>query len=163
MAGRGKTPKAPSERRRANVPLRGEWQSSPGVGWQFGPIPAPPAGIGAASREVWTVWMRAWFASHWTPDDLPGLVVVIRLYDQCQRAFEDPFIETEGPGGRLVFIERRNPTSELRQMLDNYGISPKGQMDRRWAPPAKADPEIDRAFVPEGSAYGHLRAVGGAG
>lgn len=149
-------------RRRANVPQRGEWQASPGIGWQHGPAPDAPDGLLADSREVWTVWMRAWFAAHWTPDDLPGLRVVIQLYEQTQRAFAEPFIESEGPKGGTIYVKRPNPTTELRQMLDNYGISHKGQQDRRWSPP-KADAPTDEKPAekpaPAGR-YGHLRVAG---
>lgn len=60
--------------------------------------------------------MAAWFASHWTPDDLPGLEVLIVLYDQVRR----------GEYQRV---------NELRLQMDTYGITPKGQQDRRWAHP----------------------------
>lgn len=162
MAGRGRTPKPASERRRANVPQRGEWQASPGVGWQHGPVPDPPPGLLPESRAAWQTWMQAWFASHWTPNDLPGLRLVIQLHDQVQRAINDPFVESEGPKGGIVYVKRPNPITEFRQFADNYGLTPRGQQDRRWAAPMKAEqpgkPEADDA--PAGSSrYGHLRAV----
>jgi hypothetical protein len=85
MPGRGPTPKDPAERRTRHKPQRGEYQAAPGVGWQHGPLPKAPDGLLAASREAWEVWMRAWFAAHWTPDDLPGLRKVIQLYDATER------------------------------------------------------------------------------
>lgn len=81
--------------------------------------------------------MEAWFASHWTPHDLPGLETTILLYDQVRRG------------------EFQRAT-ELRQMMDNYGITPKGQQDRRWAPPKPADTPKDD---PQADPYGHLRVV----
>jgi hypothetical protein len=60
--------------------------------------------------------MGAWFAAHWTLDDLPGLRTLIRLYDQVERG--------EWPRA-----------TELRLSMDTYGITPKGQQDRRWARP----------------------------
>lgn len=60
--------------------------------------------------------MGAWFAAHWGPDDLPGLRQLIRLYDQVERGE----------------FQRAN---EVRIEMDNYGITPKGQQDRRWKKP----------------------------
>jgi hypothetical protein len=85
-------------------------------GWQYEPIPSCPDDLLPASVEAWDVWFKAWFAAHWTPDDLPALRRLVRLYDQVER-------------GEF----RRAP--ELRLWLDSYGSSPKGGHDRRWAPP----------------------------
>lgn len=112
----GPPPKDPRLRRRRNVPAAGEWQAAAGVGWQHGDPPDPPDGLLAASREAWQVWMGAWFSAHWGPADLPGLVVVIRLYDLVERG------------------EFRR-AAELRLWEDTYGITPKGQQNRRWARP----------------------------
>lgn len=83
--------------------------------------------------------MAAWFASHWTPDDLPGLRTVIRLYDQLERG-EYPRV------------------SELRLHMDGYGITPKGQQDRRWSPPKPEEKPAAEA-QPGADLYAHLRAV----
>lgn len=134
MAGRGRVPKENRMNPR-DTPVRGEWQRAEG-GWQ-GPIPKPPTGMLKASRDAWETWFSAWFAAHWTTADLPGLRQVIRLYDQVERG------------------EFQRAT-ELRLQMDTYGITPKGQQDRRWKPPeavpASAPP------VAQGM-YGHLRAV----
>jgi hypothetical protein len=71
-----------------------------------------------ATVDAWDTWMGAWFASHWTPDDLPGLRTLIRVYDQVERG------EFQRAG-------------ELRLQMDTYGITPKGQQDRRWARPTE--------------------------
>lgn len=84
------------------------------------------------------MWLRAWFAAHWTPDDLPGLRKVILLYDATER-------------GEL------HRSAELRMAMDGYGISPKGQQDRRWLR-AKPDEKPKQAEVPAGP-YSHLRVV----
>jgi hypothetical protein len=121
MAGRGRAPKDNEQRRNHHAPQRGEWTPAAGVGWQYGDAPEPPDGLMAASAEAWQVWMGAWFAAHWTPDDLPGLRTLIRIYDQVERGE----------------FQRAN---ELRLQMDTYGITPKGQQDRRWAPPAEEKP-----------------------
>ena len=119
MAGRGRAPKSDSRTR--HKPKRGEWAAPPGAGWQHGEVPGPPDGLVEASRLAWETWMGAWFAAFWTPDDLPGLRQVIRIYDQVERGE----------------FQRAN---ELRLQMDTYGITPKGQQDRRWKRPSAEQP-----------------------
>jgi len=133
-------PKEPTERRRRNVPDLGEMTATPGVGWQHGKVPPAPTGMKPASVTAWKTWMGAWFAAHWTPEDLPGLRMLVLLYDQVERG------EYQRAG-------------ELRLQMDTYGITPKGQQDRRWkkpeapvAPPSSGDGQ-------PGKRYGHLRTA----
>ncbi len=123
MAGRGPTPK--QNRARANEPGRGDWQPTEGIGWQHGAIPRPPTNLSKPSRDTWRTWFGSWFAAHWGPEDLPMLRTVIRLYDQVEI-------------GRATAAER----TELRQLADNYGITKKGQQDRRWTPPKTEAPAV---------------------
>jgi len=138
MAGRGRVPKE-QRRNLADVPIRGEWQSSPGVGWQFGAVPELPDGLMEASRTAWQTWMTSWIAAHWTPTDLPGLRQLIRLWDQVERG------------------EFQRHT-EMRLMMDTYGLTPKGQQDRRWAAP-KAEEQTGASVTPVVDRYAHLKAV----
>jgi hypothetical protein len=115
VAGRGPAPKEHRQNPR-DVPIRGEWRPAAGVGWQGETFPDPPSGLMPASVDAWQTWFGAWFAAHWSEVDLPGLRQVIRLYDQVERGE----------------FQRAN---ELRLQMDTYGITPKGQQDRRWAPP----------------------------
>lgn len=132
-------------RRRRNVPARGEWRPSPGNGWQHGDVPEPPDGLVAASREAWDTWFRAWWASNWTPDDLPGLRIVIAWYDRVERT-----------------DAKANDVTALVRLMDTYGITPAGQQSRRWEPPKPDDVPATTA-PPKGGRYGHLRAVPKAG
>ena len=118
MAGHGPTPKVKDQRVGAHDPQRGDWVETRVRGWQFGDVPPPPDGLMPAALEAWSTWFLAWFAAFWTADDLPGLRQVIRLYDQVERGE----------------FQRHN---ELRLSMDTYGITPKGQQDRRWK---SADP-----------------------
>lgn len=122
MAGRGRAPKV-QRMNKHDSPTRGEWKAAPSSGWQHGEIPEPPDGLKAETRDAWTAWMGAWFAAHWSPEDLPGLRQVIRIYDQVERGE----------------FQRAN---ELRLQMDTYGITPKGQQDRRWAKPEAKDAEV---------------------
>lgn len=139
MPGRGPAPKP--NRRRRNKPVRGEWTPAEGEGWQHGEIPSPPDGLKSETVDAWQTWFGAWFAAHWTRDDLPGLRLVALLYDQVQR-------------GEYI------RATELRQMMDNYGITPKGQQDRRWTRP-KAPETPQEAPQGNDDPYGHLRVVNG--
>jgi hypothetical protein len=145
MAGRGPAPKPTATRRNQAVKVRGDWQPAPGTGWQYEPFPTPPTGLLKPSRDAWETWFRSWFAANWTPDDLPGLRQVIRLYDQVER-------------------KQFQRASELRLAMDTYGITPKGQQDRRWLRPT-AGSERPQPETPEtppkrkASAYRHLQAV----
>jgi hypothetical protein len=139
MAGSGPPPK--EDRQRRGEPVRGDWQSAPGVGWQHGEVPKPPPNLRPVSREAWGVWFAAWFASHWTPDDLPMLRQVIRLYDKVER--------DDASAADLT---------QFRQLIDSYGITPKGQQDRRWSAP-KDEPNATAGEPPAAGRYGHLRAV----
>lgn len=138
MPGRGPAPK--KSRRNTSDPARGEWKAPPGIGWQHGKRPAPPAGLLPVSQKTWQTWMTSWFASFWTPADLPGLEIVILLYDVVRRG-ED------------------QRASELRIQMDTYGITPKGQQDRRWTPPNEEPGSIATPAVAADATYGHLAAV----
>lgn len=141
MAGRGPAPK--TERRNpSDVPARGEWTPAPGFGWQHGDSPSAPSGLLKASREAWEVWMRAWYAAHWGPEDLPSLRQLIRLYDQVERG-------------------EYQRSTELRLAQDTWGITPKGQQDRRWKPPADETPKQVAAKTTE--RWAHLQVVDKAG
>ncbi len=115
MAGRGFPPKDVKSRRR-RVPPAHDWRCAEGVGWRHGEVPRPPSRLTKAAGEAWTIWMGSWSAWFWGPEDVPALRQVVRLYDRVERG------EFQRHG-------------ELRLAMDTYGITPKGQQDRRWRPP----------------------------
>jgi hypothetical protein len=106
------------------------------VGWQHGVVPDAPDGLMAASLVAWSTWFGAWFASFWSLADVPGLRQLVRLYDEVERG-------------------EFQRSTELRMMMDTYGITPKGQQDRRWKPPVAAP----AAAVSLSDSYAHLRVV----
>lgn len=94
-----------------------------------------------ASVSAWVTWMGAWFAAFWSPADLPGLRQLVRLYDQVERG------EFQRAG-------------ELRLQMDTYGVTPKGQQDRRWrAPQAEASQAGPAGTKSRSGRYGHLQSV----
>ena len=135
----GPAPKLDSERVRRAKPALG-WIPTQEVGWQHGEVPKPPAKLTTAAREAWATWFGAWFASHWGPEDLPGLRQVVRLYDQVER----------GDFPRH---------GELRIAMDGYGITPKGQQMRRWQPPKVEEAPSEESGPAARSRYEHLRSV----
>ena len=140
MAGTGPAPKLNRQNTR-ETPIRGEWTPAPGSGWQHGEIPKAPTGLRPASRDAWQTWFSAWFAANWTPEDLPMLRQVIKLYDKVE--------QDDASAADLT---------QFRQLIDSYGITPKGQQDRRWTRPKPVE-QAPPASAPTGR-YGHLRAVG---
>jgi hypothetical protein len=138
----GPPPKDPAQRVDRHVKGRGDWQAAVAAGWQHGSTPKAPPKLTAAAREAWDTWMGAWFAAFWTPEDLPALRQLVRLYDQVERG------EFQRHG-------------ELRVAMDTYGITPKGQQDRRWKRPEAAKPAEVRK-VSGGSRYEHLKVVADA-
>ena len=134
MAGRGRAPK-PDRVNQSDVPIRGENVVASASGW-VGEVPSPPDGLMPASLEAWSTWFAAWFASFWTVSDVPALRQMVRLFDQVERG------------------EFQRAT-ELRLMMDTYGVTPKGQQDRRWKPPVAGAAPVAGVS----GAYAHLRAV----
>lgn len=138
MPGRGPAPKDAASKVTRHKPTRGEPAPAVTSAW-VGDVPVAPDGLMQASLDAWATWFGAWFAAFWTTADVPALRQMIRLFDQVER-------------GEFV------RATELRMMMDTYGVTPKGQQDRRW----KA-PEVDVAGKGKphgaGGAYGKLRAV----
>lgn len=145
------------------------------MGWQHGPTPEPPDDLTAAGVAAWETWFGSWFAAHWTPEDLPGLRIAIGLYDQVADYLREPLVEkeyvTSKGDTRTVWVPKPNPAPELRQWMDNYGITLKGQQDRRWVrgeagPDAKAAEPERKPTKPEAqqtaaAPYRHLSVVAG--
>ena len=146
MPGRGRAPRDPAQRINTNALRRGEIQvAEVGSVGSMGRGPAHRAGLLPASEEAWNIWMGAWFASFWTPSDVPGLQVLVRLYDEALRG-------------------RFQRAGELRLWSDSYGATPKGAQDRRWRPPVEGDAAPSKArgdSLPPPSGRG--RAAAGRG
>lgn len=138
----GPAPK--TNRRRRNKPELGDWVASDGTGWQHGEIPTPPDGLKDPSIEAWQTWFRSWFAAHWTLDDVPGLRLVIRMYDDVER------------GSQTKAADR----ASLHAWMRSYGITPDGQQKLRWQRPAPEEKKSSQAQRRQGNdPYAHLRVV----
>lgn len=137
---RGPKPKPPGEAVNRNPKVH-QFKHAEAVGWQHGRVPTAPDGLLKASRDAWRAWFGAWWASFWTPADLPALRQIVNLFDAVERDTEDV---------RLA--------AELRQQMDRYGLTPKGRQDLRWEPP-KDKP----AATPTAPSTPRLRVVDKAG
>ena len=69
---RGAKPKPPGQAVNRNPKVH-EFKHAEAVGWQHGRTPTAPDGLVKASRDAWRAWFGAWWASFWTPADLPAL------------------------------------------------------------------------------------------
>lgn len=119
----GPAPK--QQRRRRNTPERGEWvELEP----RKGPTPKCPVKLDAAQRAEWKRLWHTPMASMWQDEDVPVLARIMTL-----RAF----LQTNLDKGLL---------SELRQLEDRFGLTPKGRRDLRWLIPSTepADPRTKR-------------------
>ena len=105
-----------------------QWNVAENEGWQHGKVPPCPKGLSAHGQRAWKTWMNAWWASFYSKEDLPGLELLVFLYDK-------------------VMLELIDVT-KIMPLLDRYGITPKGRQDLRWAQlPAKAATETPTAAV----------------
>lgn len=156
----GVGPTASKSRRRANKPARGDWKPTPGLGWQHGPMPEPPAGLLPETEETWRTWMASWIASTWAPHHLPNVRTAIRLQDQVTRAACDPFIDM-GTEVKPFWVRRPSPAAELRQWLDRLGLTRKGEQDQRIeAPTDVPSPSRAKTGTAKPERPSHLRVVG---
>ena len=113
MAGRGPAPKPAHQRRRRNVPERGEWVD-------LAPLAKPvlepaPRDWPAGAKELWNAWRADPVTATYSPAD------VLALKQLCVR-----------------FSELQD--SEQRLRMDGLGLTPKGKRDLRLrlAPEAEA-------------------------
>lgn len=135
----GRPLKPPDQRRTRHKPQLGEVRNAPASSWRFGPTPAPPEGMCKATDDAWARWFSGWWASFWTEGDLPGLRIIALLHN-------------------AVANGDTRMASELRLEMDGYGLTPRGRLSLRWAPPKSADPETPAQSTDIG-AYSHLRSL----
>ena len=97
-----------------------KWNVAEHEGWQHGKVPPCPKNLSEHGKKAWKTWMNAWWACFYTPEDLPGLELLVLLYDKVM----------------LEIID----VTKIMPLLDRYGITPKGRQDLRWAERPSAKP-----------------------
>lgn len=118
MAGSGRAPKAPEDRRNRTPPQRGEWIELPASAGRKAPaLPKRGKGAGhwsARTRRAWKAWWLDPVSSQWSDGDVDLVWHLLYLHESWIR---EPTVSA---------------AAEIRQLRDNLGLSPKGRQDRRW-------------------------------
>ncbi|MDF1596961.1 MAG: hypothetical protein P1T08_12855 [Acidimicrobiia bacterium] len=130
MAGRGPAPKLPGERRRRNMPERGEWTVLPAEPYE-GSKPNLPRVSGGLLKETKYTWIRWWespMAHMWIESQWADLTRAIRIEDTVARMLAHS--ETKGIGTLLIGLDR------LKKSL---GLTEPGRRDLRWLLPTEAE------------------------
>ena len=143
------TPKPSSQRRRRNKDAQPS--TLPAAGFS-GPIPKLPSKSPAwlkLTKDWWTTIWRSPMATRWEDADVPSLVRLARLVDTVNRS-----------DGQKSWMgsQQANLLSEIRQLEDRYGLSPKSRASLRWEI-ARTEPETE---APKATVR-RLRAVDTAG
>ncbi len=137
MAGHGRAPKLPDERRNTSAPRRGEWIDLPS---EPGEIPALPDGEWhPRAAASWALWWSDPAASQWSESQHVELIELLALTDEFWN----------GATGRA---------NEMRLRADGLGLTQKGKQDRRWRV-VLPDADASVGKPARDSRYKHLRAV----
>lgn len=132
MAGRGRAPQ--ENRRRRNVPARGEWVDLDPL--EQSVLPELPEGEWRPETvAMWEAWRMDPVSAEWSPADVAFALDTIRLHNVMLNA---------------------SGANEVRLRMDSLGLTPKGKRDLRWRI-SKAEPELAEVKPMPGR---KLRAVG---
>ncbi|MGZ6587871.1 MAG: phage terminase small subunit [Solirubrobacteraceae bacterium] len=144
----GPAPKDPSQRRRRNVPERGEWISIPPLDGTFKAPSLPKRGKGQGvwsgrTKRAWSAWWADPAVQMWSNAERDTVVDLAYIHEEWVRG-----------DNRLI--------SEVRLRMDGLGLTPKGKKDLRWkvidGPPETTDADT-ALIVHTGSSRERLRAV----
>lgn len=123
-----------------------QWTPAPGEGWQHGEIPAPPVGVHDDTVAAWQLWFSSWWASYWTPDVLPGMALVAKLYDAAMHGVVI-YDQKSGEPRKLD----TGDVGKLTALMDKFGMTPYGRKQLLWLipesvpePVAEIDDELER-------------------
>lgn len=144
----GPPPKDPANRRRRNVPERGEWVNLPPLDDSFKVPAISKRGKGhgtwsGRTKRAWHAWWNDPAVQMWSEAERDTVIDLAYIHEEWVRG-----------DNRLI--------SEVRLRMDGLGLTPKGKKDLRWkVVEAPADrPETDGAFVVNtGTARERMRAI----
>jgi hypothetical protein len=134
MAGQGPPPKGEEQRRRRNVPERGEWAELAPLEEPVLP-PADPS-WGGRTVALWNAWREDPASGMFGPAEVAAAVELGWLTDE---------FASGGDPDRKV---QRVTAAELRLRMDGLGLSAKGKRDLRWRV-SKAEPAAATAPLAE--------------
>lgn len=133
MAGTGRAPKAPEQRRNRSAPLRGEWVDLEPLAKPVLPtLPKRAKGTGGWSARTRAAWSR------WRADPVTGQYGPAEI----QAALDLAYIYEDWVRGRMSLI------GEIRQYQDRLGLNPKGKRDLRWRIPQGESAEAEQPATP---------------
>src|SRR3954465_15476259 len=108
MAGRGRAPQ--ENRRRRNVPARGEWVDLDQLEQPV--LPELPEGEWRPETvAMWEAWRSDPVSAEGSPADVAFALDTIRLHN---------------------VMENATGANEVRLRMDSLGLTPKGKRDLRW-------------------------------
>lgn len=113
MAGQGRAPKPPEQRRNHHAPRAGEWVDMPPLARSV--LPSLPDGSWSGrTHAAWAAWSADPATGMYGPADIQLAIDLAYIYEAWVL---DPIAAL---------------ASEIRQRQDSLGLSPKGRQDRRW-------------------------------
>lgn len=104
-----------------------KWVSPEGEGWQHGDIPPCPDDLHDDTEEAWRVWFSSWWAGLWTPDVVPTLNLIAKLYDAAMHGVTIYDQKTGLP--RTLDV---GDIGKLTQLMDKFGMTPYGRKQLLW-------------------------------
>lgn len=111
----GPTPAPPGHSARPDKQKQG-WRIAVPGGWQHSKKPQAPRGLTDIGQKAWRTWLGAWWASFYSPDDLPALEMAVSFYDKAMAG-------DDKAAGRFL------------PLADKLGLTPYGRNQLRWWPP----------------------------
>lgn len=113
MAGRGRAPKPPEQRRNRTAPQAGEWLTLDPLKAKVLPE-LPESTWSSRTVAAWRAWQADPVTSQYGAADIQLAIDLAFIYESWVR---EPTAALAG---------------EIRQRQDSLGLSPKGRQDRRW-------------------------------
>lgn len=148
MAGHGRAPKPPEQRRNRHEPQRGEWIDLPPVDADapvLPDLPKRPRGAGRWHPRVvaaWAAWRLDPATTQYGPAEIAAAVELAWVMDDMVR------------GGAATLV------SAVQRRADGLGLTAKGKRDLRWRPPAGDVQDVEEEPVRHQAAnVRRLRAV----
>jgi hypothetical protein len=137
-------PSLPGVRLNRSQPRRGDWLMLPAAGGDVPALPERGDGRGDWSdrtRRAWASWWKDPASPQWSEADRDLVEHLADVYEEWVRK------------------PRAAMATEIRQLRDSLGLTPKGKQDRRWLV-ALPEHDVEPRRTPRGMSarerFGHL-------